>query len=59
MNALGRQATKLNDAKAFAEPWPKIAIDRITPYLKQHKPKLLTTPEYKDWLEVMPETWRP
>jgi len=33
VNALGRQETKLRDAKANASPWQKMAIDRITPYL--------------------------
>ena len=65
VNALGRQAAKLKDAKNTASPWQKTAIDRINPFLdelegytsaviehiKKH-PKLLTTPEYKDYLEA-------
>ena len=65
VNALERQARKLKDAKNTASPWQKTAIDRITPFLDELEgytsaviehinkhPKLLTTPEYKDYLEA-------
>lgn len=65
VNALGRQAMKLKEAKNTASPWQKTAIDRIDPYLDElegytsavidhinNHPKLLTTPEYKDYLEA-------
>ena len=35
VKALGKQATKLSDAKGIASPWQEIAIDRITPYLDE------------------------
>lgn len=65
VNGLERQAAKLKDAKNTASPWQKTAIDRITPFLDELEgytsaviehinkhPKLLTTPEYKDYLEA-------
>jgi hypothetical protein len=65
VNALGRQVAKLKDARNTASPWQKTAIDRINPFLDElsgyteaviehinKKPKLLTTPEYKDYLEA-------
>jgi hypothetical protein len=65
VNALGRQVTKLKDAKNAASPWQKTAIDRINPFMDElagyteaviehvnKHPKLLTTPEYKDYLEA-------
>jgi len=65
VNALGRQVTKLKDAKANASPWQKTAIDRINPCLDElsayteavierinKQPKLLATAEYKDYLEA-------
>jgi len=65
VNALGRQETKLKDARAAASPWQKAAIDRITPFLNElegytpaiiehlnKEPNRLTTPEYKDYLEA-------
>jgi hypothetical protein len=65
LNALGRQAAKLKDAKATALPWQKTVIERMAPYLDElegyteavierinEKPTLLTTPEYKDFLEA-------
>ena len=65
VNALERQAAKLKDAKNTASPWQKTAIDRITPFLDELEgytsaviehinkhPKLLATPEYKDYLEA-------
>lgn len=35
INALGRQATKLKEARDSASPWQKEAIDRIEPILKE------------------------
>jgi hypothetical protein len=65
INALGRQAAKLRDAKSTASPWQKTAIDRINPLLEElagyteaviehvnKQPQLLTTPEYMDYLEA-------
>jgi len=65
VNALGRQAMKLKDARNTASPWQKAAIDRINPFLDELEgyteavienvnkhPMLLTTPEYKDYLEA-------
>jgi len=65
VNALGRQATKLKDARATASPWQKVAIDRIEPFLDELEgytsavieqlnanQKRLFTPEYKDYLEA-------
>lgn len=65
VNALGRQATKIREARNTAAPWQKAAIDRINPFLDElagyteaviekvnKHPKLLTTPEYKDYLEA-------
>jgi len=65
VNALGRQVAKLKDAKNTASPWQKTAIDRINPFMDElagyteaaiehlnKHPKLLTTAEYKDYLEA-------
>jgi hypothetical protein len=65
VNALGRQVAKLKDAKNSASPWQKTVIDRINPFMDElggyteaviehlnKKPKLLTTAEYKDYLEA-------
>jgi len=65
VNALERQAGKLKDARNAASPWQKTAIDRITPFLDElegytsaviehinEHPKMLSTPEYKDYLEA-------
>ena len=65
VNALGRQAAKLKDARAAASPWQKTAIDRIEPFLDElggytsaviehinQNPKRLFTDEYKDYLEA-------
>ena len=65
VNALGRQVTKLKDARNTASPWQKAAIDRINPFMDElagyteaiienvnKHPNLLTTPEYKDYLEA-------
>jgi hypothetical protein len=35
VNALGRQAAKLKDARSTASPWQKTAIDRIDPFLEE------------------------
>jgi hypothetical protein len=35
VNALGRVADKLKDARSTASPWQKTAIDRIAPYLDE------------------------
>ena len=65
VNALGRQVTKLKDARNTASPWQKAAIDRINPFMDElggytdavienvnKHPKLLNTAEYKDYLEA-------
>jgi hypothetical protein len=65
VNALGRHAAKLKDARNIASPWQKTAIDRINPFLEElagyteaviehvnKQPQLLTTPEYMDYLEA-------
>ena len=65
VNALERQAAKLNDAKGGALPWQKAAIDRIEPFLDElggytsaaiehvnKRPGLINTAEYKDYLEA-------
>ncbi len=65
VNALGRQVTKLRDAKNTASLWQKTAIDRINPFMDElagyteaviehvnKHPKLLATAEYKDYLEA-------
>jgi hypothetical protein len=64
VNALGRQVTKLKDARNTASPWQKTAIDRINPFLDElagytsaviehikGEPKH-TMDEYKDYLEA-------
>lgn len=35
VNALGKQVTKLNDAKGLASPWQRVAIDRVNPFLDE------------------------
>ncbi len=64
INALGRQVTKLNEARADASPWQRTAIDRIQPFLDELGgytaaviDHLNGTPrhniaEYKDYLEA-------
>jgi len=64
INALGRQVTKLNEAKGAASPWQRVAIDRIQPFLDELGgytaaviDHLSGTPrhniaEYKDYLEA-------
>jgi len=65
VNALGRQTAKLKDARSSASSWQKAAIDRVNPFLDElagyteavienlnKHPKLLNTPEYKDYLEA-------
>jgi hypothetical protein len=64
VNALGRQVTKLNEAKGAASPWQRTAIDRIQPFLDELGgytsaviDHLNGTPrhniaEYKDYLEA-------
>jgi len=64
VNALGRQVTKLKEARASASPWQKAAIDRISPYLDElggyseaaiehiSGAKKHTPDEYKDFLEA-------
>jgi DNA repair exonuclease SbcCD ATPase subunit len=63
LNALGKQAQKLKEAKSTASPWQKTAIDRIEPYLdelvgyitaaiehvNQNKHNMV---EYNDYLEA-------
>ncbi len=64
VNALGRQVTKLKDARTAASPWQKTAIDRINPFLDElggytsaviehinGQPKHSMN-EYKDYLEA-------
>ena len=65
VNALGRQLTKLKEARDLAAPWQKTAIDRIEPFLNELEgytnavieqvnanPTKLNTPEYRDYLEA-------
>ena len=65
INELGKQETKLKEARAEGAPWQKAAIDRITPFLDELEgytmaviehvnatPKRLNTAEYKDYLEA-------
>ena len=65
VNALERQAAKLNDLRNTASPSQKTVIDRIIPFLNElegytsavidrlnENPKRLNTPEYKDYLEA-------
>jgi hypothetical protein len=64
VNALGRQVTKLNEAKAVASPWQKAAITRIVPFLDEMEgytdavidhvsgTQKHTAEEYKDYLEA-------
>ena len=60
---MGRQLTKLDEARNTASAWQKTAIDRIAPLLKElasdttavierlnNNPKALNTDEYKDYL---------
>jgi hypothetical protein len=35
INALGRQATKLKEARGVGSPWQQTAIDRIGPFLEE------------------------
>jgi len=64
VNDLGRQVTKLKEARAEGSPWQKTAIDRITPFLDELSGyttaviehlngEVKHTPaEYKDYLEA-------
>ena len=63
VNALGKQAVKLREAKASASPWQQVVIDRINPFLDElagytyavieHvKDRKHTLDEYKDYLEA-------
>ena len=65
VNALARQVAKLKTARSTASPWQKTCIDRINPFLDElegyteaviehlnKQPRLLTTAEYKDYLEA-------
>jgi len=64
INALGRQAAKLEEAKNEASPWQKTAINRIDPFLTEmegytsaviehiNDPKNHTMTDYKDYLEA-------
>jgi hypothetical protein len=64
VNALGRQVTKLNDAKGAASPWQRIAIDRINPFMDElggytsavidrlNGEQRPTMDTYKDYLEA-------
>jgi hypothetical protein len=64
VNALGRQAAKLEQEKNNAAPWQKVAIDRIKPFLDElggyttaviehiNGDKRHTLEEYKDYLEA-------
>ena len=65
INELGKQETKLQEARAEASVWQKTAIDRIMPYLNELEgytsaviehlnaaPRKLNTAEYKDYLEA-------
>ena len=65
VNALGRQADKLREARPEASPWQRKAIDGIQPFIDElggytaaviehlnAQPRRLFTPEYKDFLEA-------
>ena len=64
VNALGKQVTKLEEAKGQASPWQKKAIERITPFLDElggytaaviehvSGTERHTPAEYKDYLEA-------
>jgi len=64
VNKMGRQLVKLEEAKATALPWQRLAIDRITPLLKElaanttatietlNKNKDVAADEYEDYLEA-------
>jgi hypothetical protein len=64
VNALLKQETRLQEAKATGSPWQRQAIDRITPYLDELEGYTLaiiehlngetkhTIAEYKDFLEA-------
>jgi len=63
VNALGKQAAKLHEAKATASPWQKATIDRINPLLDElvgytyavieHiKDRKHDLAEYQDYLET-------
>jgi hypothetical protein len=64
INALGRQAAKLKDARGTASPWQKTAIDRIEPFLEEltnytyaiiehlNGEEKHTLAEYQDYLEA-------
>jgi hypothetical protein len=64
INALGRQATRLNEARSTGSPWQQTVIDRINPFLDElggytaaiiehinGDPKH-TLDQYKDYLEA-------
>jgi hypothetical protein len=64
VNALGRQAAKLKDAKSNGSPWQQAAITRITPFLDEligYTSAVIehingsvkhTPADYKDYLEA-------
>ena len=64
VNALGRQVTKLKDARNTASPWQKTAIDRINPFLDElggytsaviehiNGQQKHSVDEYRDYLEA-------
>lgn len=64
VNALGRQVTKLKDARNTASPWQQTAINRINPFLEEmagytyaviehvNGEKKHTLDEYRDYLEA-------
>jgi len=64
VNALGRQVTKLKEARDTASPWQRTAIDRIDPFLDElsgyteaviehlNGATKHTPDEYKDYLEA-------
>jgi len=65
VNVLGRQHGKLAEARGFAAPWQKTAIDRILPFIDElggytsaviehlnDNPKRIFTAEYRDYLEA-------
>jgi len=64
LNALGKQAAKLQEVKSIASPWQRTAIDRITPFLDEmggytaavietlNGEKRPTIADYKDYLEA-------
>jgi hypothetical protein len=66
INAAGKTAAKLSEARSNAEPWQRLAIVRIIPYLKEiayntsgavdyinkNQSKPMTVGDYRDYIEA-------